>query len=323
MSRLGALAVPADLDELVAAQHCVVTRAQLTRYGYGPASVRAAINARRWQAFGRRVVVLHNADLSPAQRPWVAVLMLDQPAALCGLTAAEHAGLSGFETPLVHLVVSRACDAELPGWARVHNSRRFEPADIHPGAMLARTRIERSLIDAAAWSTAPRRACAILCSGVQQRLVRADGLRDELARVGMVRHRRIMCAVLGDIAGGAHTLDEIDLAPLGRRAGLPAPRRQALRRERSGRARYVDAEFDLPDGQTLLVEVDGAVHLKPLGWWDDMSRHNELAIDGNTLLRFDSVTMRLNPAVVVRQLARMRLAHQPVIDSQRRYASKR
>jgi len=116
--------------------------------------------------------------------------------------------------------------------------------------------------------------------------------------------------VLGDIGGGGHTLAEIDLAPLARRAGLAAPRRQVLRREPGGRVRYVDAEFDLADGTTLIVEVDGAVHLKPVQWWDDLSRQNELVIGGRPVLRFDSVTIRIDPPAVVDQLARMRRAHE-------------
>ena len=69
--------------------------------------------------------------------------------------------------------------------------------------------------------------------------------------------------ILGDIGGGGHTLAEIGLRPLALRAGLPAPRRQVLRREPDGKVRYLDAEFDLPDGTVLVVEVDGFVHLKP------------------------------------------------------------
>jgi len=74
--------------------------------------------------------------------------------------------------------------------------------------------------------------------------------------------------------------------------------------------RYVDAEFDLADGTTLIVEVDGAVHLKPVQWWDDLSRQNELVIGGRPVLRFDSVTIRVEPRAVVDQLARMRRAHE-------------
>ena len=150
---------------------------------------------------------------------------------------------------------------------------------------------------------------ALLCAGVQQRLTTSAGLEHALARAGHLRHAAIMRSVLGDIGGGGHTLAEIDLAPLAHRAGLPPPRRQALRREPSGRVRYVDAEFDLPDGTVLVVEIDGAVHLRPTSWWDDMSRQNEIVIAGSPVLRFDSVTVRLDEERVVDQLARFARRH--------------
>jgi very-short-patch-repair endonuclease len=73
--------------------------------------------------------------------------------------------------------------------------------------------------------------------------------------------------------------------------------------------RYLDAEFELPDGTVLAVEVDGAVHLKPLAWWEDMDRQNEVVIGGSPVLRFPSVTVRLSPNRVVDQLNRIRIAH--------------
>jgi hypothetical protein len=51
-----------------------------------------------------------------------------------------------------------------------------------------------------------------------------------------------------------------------------------LRREANGRARYVDAEFDLPDGAILAVEIDGAGHLDAENHSDDLTRQNELII---------------------------------------------
>jgi len=304
------VAVPACVGELTYRQAGGLARNQLAAAGIGKDEVRAAVPARRWQAVGRRVVVLANAPLTETQRRWLAVLAPGKPAALAGLSAAAAVGLRGFPSADVHIVVAGSCGAGLPGWVRLHNSRRFARRDIAGGSSLPRTRIARSLVDAAAWSGPPRRACAILCAGVQQRLVTAGALAAELETAGQVRHVRILRSVLGDIGGGGHTLAEIDLAPLARRAGLAAPRRQVLRREPGGRVRYVDAEFDLADGTTLIVEVDGAVHLKPVQWWDDLSRQNELVIGGRPVLRFDSVTIRIDPPAVVDQLARMRRAHE-------------
>jgi hypothetical protein len=303
------VAVPPQLAELADRQHSVLARRQLYSVGFDQHHVRTAVRARRWQVFGRHVVVLHNAPLTERQREWVAVLLAGKPAALAGLSAAAAGGLTGFAPERIHVVVARDSNAGWPPWVQVHNSRRFTRRDIRPAAGPPRTRIARSIVDAAAWTPNVRRACAIVCAAVQQRLTTAQRIAPELRKAGAVRHVAMLRALLDDIAGGGHTLAEIDLAPLARRAGLPPPRRQVLRREPNGKARYVDAEFELPDGTVLAVEIDGAVHLEPLTWWDDMDRHNELIIAGHPTMRFPSMAIRLTPDVVVDRLRRIRQAH--------------
>jgi hypothetical protein len=303
------VAVSDALVALATRQCGTVTRRQLANIGVRPAQLKAAVAARRWQTFGRTVVALHNAPLSGPQRAWVAVLLLGKPAALAGLSAAAAGGLRGFEPEQIHVVVPHDTHTRLPAWVKVHESRRFSARDIRRASTPPRTPIPRAIVDAATWSGAARHACAILCAAVQQRLTTAGGLQAELALAGSIRHVRIMRDILGDIAGGGHTLTEIDLGPLAARAGLGQPRRQALRRERSGKVRWLDAEFDLSDGRVLVVEVDGAVHLQPRSYWDDMDRQNEIVIDGRPVLRFASLTVRLDAARVVDQLARMRCAH--------------
>ncbi len=52
------------------------------------------------------------------------------------------------------------------------------------------------------------------------------------------------------------------------------------------------------------VEIDGAVHLRPLRYWDDMERQNDLIIvTGRPILRFSTVGIRLMPERVIEQLA--------------------
>lgn len=302
------LAVPDALAAQVERQHGVLTRRQLDRTGFDKGRVRAAIEARRWQCFGRQVVVLHNAALTAMQRDWVVVLLPGKPAALAGLSALASWGVTGFAPDSVHVVVAGDSNAAWPRWVKVHNSRRFSPSDIDNGP-IPRTSVERSAIDAAAWSARPRRACAVLCAAVQQRLTTAARLEAALREAGSVRHVQLLRNLLGDIGGGGHTLGEIDLGPLARRAGLPQLRRQALRREPGGKVRYLDAEIELPDRTLLAIEVDGSVHREPLTWWDDMSRQNEVVIAGQPMLRFPSMMMRISPERIISDLRRIRLAH--------------
>ena len=92
----------------------------------------------------------------------------------------------------------------LPG-VRVHMSRRFSAEDLHPGRLLPTVRLERAIVDAASWTRAPRRACAMFAAGVQQRLTTAERLASELTMSTPARHHALLAHVLGDIAGGAHS----------------------------------------------------------------------------------------------------------------------
>ncbi|HKC26757.1 MAG TPA: hypothetical protein VKB75_01975, partial [Jatrophihabitans sp.] len=300
------IAVLPGLAGVADRQRGVVTRRQLATAGVTPSQLKAAVDAHRWRTFGRTVVVLDNAPLSVAQREWVAVLLPTKPAALAGLSAAAAAGLSGFEPDQVHVLVRHNTHTHVPLWVKLHESRRFSADDITLGGRPPRTPLPRAVIDAATWSDWPRRACAILCAAVQQRLTTADRLKAELTDAGSIRHVRIMRDILGDIGGGGLTLAEIEIGQLAIRAGLGPPHRQGLRRDRDGKVRYFDAEFALPDGNTLLVEIDGCGHMEVETWLDDSDRQNEVVIDGRVVLRFPSLTVRLNEGRVVDQLARIR-----------------
>ena len=217
----------ASLDRLAELQDAVVTRHQLREYGYDFDAVLAQVHARRWQRRGREVVVLHNGPLTARQERWVAVLAQHQ-GGLAGVTAAQEFGLVGFDDGLVHVLVEHdARRHQLPG-VRLHLSRRFSTADLHPGRDLPTVRIERAIVDAASWMAPQRKACAVMCAAVQQRLTTAERLRPELLAASRARHHRLLTRILGDIEGGADSFSEIDFGHLARLAGLPPPRRQTF-----------------------------------------------------------------------------------------------
>ena len=49
----------------------------------------------------------------------------------------------------------------------------------------------------------------------------------------------------------------------------------------------------------MVVEVDGALHLSPSRWWADQLRQNELTLADALVLRFPSVVVRTEPAIVI------------------------
>lgn len=125
----------------------------------------------------------------------------------------------------------------------------------------------------------PQGICSTwLAAGVQQRLVRIEDLTDVVAANQRLRRRALIRETLGDIAGGAQALSELDFTRLVVRAyRLPEPQRQVRRKDAHGRNRYLDVVWEK---ERLVVEIDGAQHADPLHTWDDMSRDNELVVDG-------------------------------------------
>jgi len=266
----------------------------------GEPAVRWRVRSGRWQQACRGVLVTHSGPLSDDEARWIAVLAAGPQATLGGLTTACLDGLIGLETQAIHLVVPacRRVRTQLPG-AVVHRSRVLGVDDVHPLRQPPRTRIARSLLDAAAWSRSDDAARAVLAAGVQQRLTRADHLLTALGRFPTIRRHALMTSTLADIAGGAEALSELDFARLARRYRLPQPDRQVLRVDGSGRRRWLDAFWDWA---RLVAEVDGLWHMEAAAWWADMRRDNDLTISGLRVLRFPAFALRDSPAVVAAQI---------------------
>ena len=117
-----------------------------------------------------------------------------------------------------------------------------------------------------------------------------------------------MALALGDIAGGAQALTEIDFHRFCRQYRLGTVLGQRFRLDGSGRRRYLDVELKSPDGSRIAIEVDGALHLVATTYWNDMDRGNELLIAGQPYLRYPSIAFRLEPARVAAQIRRAQIA---------------
>lgn len=270
------------------------------------AAVRWQLDSGRWQQPCHGIIVTHSGPLTDIQRLRVAVSWAGPGAALAGLTAARLDGFEGFtgrdESP-IHLVVpagwsSRRAKPDLP--LVVHYSRRLGPDAIHPLKRPRRTRIARSVVDAASWMPTMRGAQAILAAGVQQGLTTVDELAAVAQANPRLRRRKLIACTLADIAGGARALSELDFARLVIRAyRLPEPDRQRRRKDSQGKNRYLDACWD---EAKLVAEVDGAQHMDALQHWDDMNRDNDLTVGGYRVLRFPAWLVRYHPELVAAKL---------------------
>ena len=166
-----------------------------------------------------------SGPLSATQQLWSALLWGGKGALLAGLTAARLEGLHGFTEPGIHLLLpatNQVRKEPIRGSPRavvgesivVHRSRWLDELDVHPVRQPPRTRVARSLVDAAAWTATDDRARALLAAGVQQRLVRPGDLMAITARPTRLRRRLLIQATLADVAGGAHALSELDFGSL-------------------------------------------------------------------------------------------------------------
>ena len=298
------------LDRLVDAQHGVLTRSQLMAYGTTKSLTSAQIRAGRWAPIGHVTVALHNGPLTRKQREWAAVLTAGRDAALAGRTALALLGLRGWETDEVHGLVPRGRTPPRLDEFQVANHETRWPGNGCLGAFGSppRTPVERSAIDAALWSPQVRTACALLAAVVQQRLTTPERLLAVLDDAGPIRHRHAMTLALGDIAGGAQALTEIDFHRFVRRYRLGKILGQSIRLDGAGRRRYLDVEIESPDGSRIAIEVDGALHLVVVTYWNDMDRGNELLIAGQPHLRYPSIAFRLEPTKVAAQIRRAQSA---------------
>ena len=290
----------------------VHTRAELVAMGYSRHAIDAQLAARRWQRVAR-VVVLHNGELSRDERWRAAVLNCGPRAVLASFSAAELLGLRGWERDELHVLApAGVARPVVPGLPIVlhRTSRPVPPGFTQPAS--------EALVLAASSMRRARPACGILAAGVQQRLTTAAALGAALGAAPRIRHRRLLTAATADIAMGAQALSEIDFVRLCRRHGLPAPRQQAIRVERNGRRRYLDAEWVRRDGRRVVVEVDGALHLTPRRWFDDQLRQNEVVLDGSLMLRYPSVVVRAEKTLVVDRLRRALLLKPNDLDRGRR-----
>jgi hypothetical protein len=312
------------LLELAKRQLGVLHRRQLDELDLTPGYVSAQLSARRWSAVGHKVVVLQNAPLQRDQLLWLAVLDAEGLVALGSHTSLELGGFTPIarEAREIHLVVTRGAKVSRFAGIRVHESRRLRPQDVIQRDGLPCTGVERSAIDAAAWQPFPRFACLMLAAVVQQRLTSAARLDAEMRTVGRVRHKAYMRLALLDIADGAQSLGELDLATLCRRFGLVPPIRQVIRRDAAGRRRYLDAEWRLPNGEIVVLEVDGSHHLDVANWQADMKRERSVVVTRRRLLRATAFEVRLEAAVIAADLRALGVPSVPELsETQRAIAS--
>ena len=142
----------------------------------------------------------------------------------------------------------------------------------------------------------------LLAAVVQQRLTEPELLRRWIVRLRPLRRAGEFRRVLDDIEGGAQSTAELDVRRMCRRFGLPLPQRQRPRLDRDGRRRFTDCEWLLPDGRTVVLEVDGAFHVEFEQYTADVRRQRRLTSASTLVVRCTSIEIRDDPGSVAEDL---------------------
>jgi very-short-patch-repair endonuclease len=300
-----------ELDWLMFEQSGVLSYRQATRY-LPPGKVRGLVNGGRWRALVRGILLAGNGQLTRPQQLWAAVLVAGPGALLAGETAAAESGVQRLRGDPIWILVPAArhrsqrlprLPLDMPGVV-VHRTSHL-PLDHVQVGRPGRTSLPRAILDAVAWARSDEEARTIIASACQQRRVTTAELRSVADALPRMVRRALAIETIGDLAGGAQTLSEIDLVKLCRRAGLPVPDLQERRRDRDGRRRYLDAYWR---DWGLHVEVDGAHHMDVRHWEADLRRQNEVWIPGDRILRFSGHQVRRRSNGAVDQIRRALLA---------------
>lgn len=262
-----------------------------------PHRLRGEVDAGRWEIVRRSITII-GAPPNPRSVWRLALASASPRAALDGVTALQHAGLTGFED-LIHVSMPRGARVEESAALRVHHLRDFREEDV-VDVDLRRVQPHLAALRAATWAVSER-AYTVLAMAVQQRIVNPPRLADSVDRLPRHRRRsRAIEAAICELTDGAQALGELDFSRLCRDNGLPMPRRQDLLRRPSGNY-YTDVRFA---EYGVVVEVDGIQHLSVAQARVDHRKHNELQIDGDVVLRVLNAELRCDPAPFLEQLKR-------------------
>jgi predicted transcriptional regulator of viral defense system len=269
----------ARLLALAEAQGGVITLGQAGDLGVGPWAARR-LAQERWQRMAPGVFYLGlGAPPWPAQA-WAGLLLGGPRARLAGDSAAHLHGLEQEVPSTVEVLVP--LDRQVRDrWPWVFHRERPGVRDPRSVGKLSRTTVEDTVLDLVDRATTAGEVQALVAGAVQQRRTTVPRLRRAAAGRARLRHRRLVEALLGDVALGAETALEIAyLHKVERAHGLP----RGVRQHRAGHGPAV--RDVLYEGFGVVVELDGRLGHEGMGRFRDMERDNAAAVAGEDTLRF-------------------------------------
>jgi hypothetical protein len=278
----------------------VVARRQLLALGYDNDYVDRQLAAQRWRLVSDVVICTTTGTLTREQLMWAGVLHAGPGSAIGGLTALERRGLRHWGRDEMTVLLAKSHNLAPVEGIRFVETRR--PVGLYATGDLPTWRTEPAALLFAGYSRNSRTALGLLAAVVQQRLTTAERLLVEIERMRPLRWSKRFVSALAQVADGSHSLAERRLVRACLDHGLPLPDRQTRRVDASGRVRYIDAEWRLPGGRLVYLEIDGGFHMEVEHWEDDIARERDLVATGAIVLRCTDRELADEPARVMASL---------------------
>ena len=266
-------------------QAAAIARRQGAGVGIHPETMRTRVRSGRWQRLQRGVYAAFSGDPARETVLWAALLRAGPGAVLSHQTAAERHGLTDEPSQVITITVPAShgspARVKIPGVIDPPVGR--DPADRHPAMLPPCTRVEDTVLDLIQIAPTFDDAYAWICRAIGRRRTTADRIRQAMNDRKKMRWRRELAVALGDAEDGALSLLEYRyIHRVERPHGLPAARRQARIRQRTGN-RYLD---NLYEEFGVCAEVDGTAAHPADEQWRDKRRDNANAAQGIVTLRF-------------------------------------
>ncbi|MBB5790604.1 type IV toxin-antitoxin system AbiEi family antitoxin domain-containing protein [Jiangella mangrovi] len=290
-----------DIEDLIAGQDGVVSRAQALASGLTEDALTWLLRSGRWRRVHAGVYATFTGPLPFAAQVWAAILRAGRGAVASHRTAAYLDGLCDDPGPTVHVTApaERHVRGKVDG-VRVHYAHRLALTR-HPAKTPPRTRVEDTVLDLVDTASHPREAEGWVTAACQRRATTPERLADALARRKKIRWRAMVEAMLTDVAEGAQSPLELrHLRRVERAHGLPTGCRQ--RRVAGRRVIWIDVDYEQ---YRVRVELDGRVGHTGEGRFRDHQRDNRATVDGHATLRYGHADVFTDPCGVAAEQARV------------------
>jgi very-short-patch-repair endonuclease len=289
----------AAVAALLAKQHGVITRSQLTNRAMSDAALRHRIRTGGpWRVLLPGVYLSCTGTPTLAQREIAALLYAGPGSVITGPAGLVFHRIRAPETGLIDVLVPAARRRRDAGFVRLHRTSMM-PTMVFPVGPVRYVPPARAVADTVRGLTDLPDVRAVVADAVQRRKVQVWHLAEELAH-GQAQGTARLRLVLAEVADGIRSAAEGDLRALIKRERLPDPLYNP--RLFAGQTFIAVPDAWWPDA-CVAVEVDSREwHLSPRDWERTLARDARISAYGIVVLRISPRRLRTEPSKVAAEI---------------------